>query len=84
MGKWDGKERRNSGRYDRTEQRVKDAVIFILAIGGSINEIWFVREARPYILAFILSFLGVPFILKADSLRFLRKKDEDSDSGEGE
>jgi len=55
--------------YEIIEKRIRDAVIFTIGIAGTVNEIWFQPDVRPYILAFLASLIGVPFILLADAKR---------------
>lgn len=79
---WDGKERRVKLEYEQTEKRIRDAIIFVVGIAGSINELWVVDYPRPYALAFLASLIGVPFILHADSKRRKNGDHEGGSSGE--
>ena len=72
--------RQERRRYERNEQRTRDAIIFALGIFGSVNELWFQDSPRPYALAFLASVLGIPFILRADTLR--RRKEGDDEERE--
>lgn len=63
-------------KWDKWDKRIRDVVLFIVGIGGIINELWFVTEPRPWALGFLASVVGVPFILEAQ-LRQRRKGDPD-------
>lgn len=78
----DRNQTRERRRYERNEQRIRDAVIFALGVFGSVNELWFQSHPRPYALAFLASVLGIPFILRADSLR--RRRDDETNGHDNE
>lgn len=56
-------------RWGTWEKRLRDLVIFVVAIGGMINELFFQQEPRPTILLFLTGVLGLPFALRADEKR---------------
>ena len=68
--------------YEVVEKRVRDTIIFTVGVAGSVNEIWFQADTRPYILTFLASLIGVPFILLADAKR-RRERDGQSDEQRG-
>ena len=64
--------RRREDVWVRYEKRVRDAIIFLVGIGGCINELFIVDEPRPSALVFLASLVGVPFILQADERKAKR------------
>ena len=51
------------------EPRIRDAVIFVVGIGGIVNELFVLEQPRSVALVFLASLIGVPFVLSADERR---------------
>ncbi len=59
-------ERRKSDAWIKYDKRVRDSIIFLVGIGGCINELFVVNQPRPAALVFLASLIGIPFVLSAD------------------
>lgn len=63
------KVRREQDKWLIYEPRIRDAVIFIVGVGGVINELFILESPRSVALVFLASLIGVPFVLSADERR---------------
>lgn len=61
--------RRASDRWAVWDKHVRDLVIFVVAIAGVVNQVFFVDNPSETILVFLAAMLGVPFVLRADESR---------------
>lgn len=59
----------NKDFYSKWNPRVRDGVLFVVGVGGLINEIWFEPDARLHVLVFLLSLLGIPAVEALDKIR---------------
>lgn len=64
-----GRRESDTRRYALIENRIRDAVIFVIGIGGVVNELFVLDDPRPSALVFLASLIGVPFVLSADERR---------------
>lgn len=58
--------RRVDDIWARWDKRVRDTIIFLVGVGGCINELFFIADPRPAALVFLASLIGIPFVLSAD------------------
>lgn len=72
------RDRRKGDVWVRYEKRVRDGIIFMVGIGGCINELFIVAEPRPAALVFLASLIGVPFVLSADEKKPVQNSEDDS------
>lgn len=68
--------RRADERWAKYEKRIRDSVIFLVGIGGVINELWVEPSPRAAALVFLASLIGVPFVLSADEKRSVQRAPE--------
>lgn len=67
--------RRLDDVWARWDKRVRDTIIFLVGVGGCINELFFIAQPRPAALVFLASLIGIPFVLSADESK-MKKGDE--------
>lgn len=72
-------QRRSTDLWNRYDKRVRDSIIFMVGVGGVINELFVENEPRPAALVFLASLIGVPFVLSADEKKSLPAPPEDGD-----
>lgn len=65
----DHPDRRADDRFALWDRRVRDILLYVVGIGGVINELFVVHEPRVYALVFLASILGIPFVLRQDEKR---------------
>ena len=58
--------RRADEQWDRWDKRIRDSVLYVVSIGGVINELFIREEIRPYALFFAASVLGIPLAMRRD------------------
>lgn len=68
----------SDANWGKWEKRIRDAVIFLIGIGGVLNELFILEEPRISVLVFLGSLIGVPFVLGADERR-TKAQDRDED-----
>jgi hypothetical protein len=61
--------RRNGDKFSIWDRRVRDIGIYIVAILGVINQLFFVEDPSETTLVFLAAMLGFPLVLKADEFR---------------
>lgn len=81
--------RRAEDVYLRWNVKIRDTIIFLVGVGGVINELWLVASPRPSVLVFLGSLIGVPFVMSADEKRtnpseVVEREDIDRDEDEEE
>lgn len=59
----------NRDIYGKWNPRIRDGVLFVVGVGGLINELWFEPDARLHVLVFLLSLLGIPAVEALDKIR---------------
>jgi hypothetical protein len=61
--------RREQDKWNVWDKRVRDLGIYIVALAGVVNQLFFSKNPSETILVFLAAMLGFPLILKADEVR---------------
>jgi hypothetical protein len=72
--------RRDEDQWSLWDKRLRDALIFIVGIIGTIHELFVIVDPRPYALVFLASLIGIPFVMSRDEQR--RDKDRQASNDE--
>lgn len=73
--------RRESDKWNVWDRRVRDIGIYVVAITGAVNQLFFTEDPSETALVFLAAMLGFPLVLRADeSRRVPSDKDESKKS----
>ena len=61
--------RRQQDVWNVWDKRIRDIGIYVVAIAGVVNQIFFTRNPSETVLVFLAAMLGFPLILRADENR---------------
>jgi hypothetical protein len=73
--------RREADRWSIWDRRVRDLGIYIVALAGVINQLFFAKEPSETILVFLAAALGFPLVLRADEIRRMNRDDREHKEG---
>lgn len=72
--------RREADKWTVWDRRARDLGIYILAVAGCINQLFFTKEPSETVLIFLAAMLGFPLVLRADEARRTPTKNREEDS----
>lgn len=61
--------RREVDKWSVWDRRIRDVGIYLVAITGAVNQLFFTKDPSETILVFLAAMLGFPLILRADEVR---------------
>lgn len=61
--------RREIDKWNVWDRRIRDVGIYLVAIAGAINQLFFTPDPSETALVFLAAMLGFPLVLRADEAR---------------